>query len=154
MATQSGIPARHHLSAVGGIVAAVCFFLPWIGCPAGELSGADMGGTLWFVLLAAVGGLGLYFHFYSRKELARARLPVGVLSIAGMGLMIIQWLRLLSSEYAGMFRLRFGSIGTLLGFGLVLYGLSQIPSHAEETPAEIEGTVEPLLPAAESNHGG
>lgn len=144
MASDTGSGQKYPvLSAVGGIVAAICFFLPWIGCPTGDLSGAELGGLLWLVLLSALGLVGLYFHFNTRGELSRARLPIGVLAILGLATMIIQWLSFRASEYAGMFRLRFGSVASLLGFGLVLYGLSHFPKKEEDEQRVPEHTGPP-----------
>jgi len=94
-----------------------------------DKSGADLGGVLWLVLLSAIGVVGVYFHFNSKGESALARLPIIWCSVVGIVIMLLQWLRYMGSEYSEMFRFRFGSIGTLLGLALALYGTTQLPQE-------------------------
>lgn len=118
------------ISPIGGAVAAVCFFMPWVGCMGQTQSGADMGGSLWLVLLSAIGIVGLYLHFNSKNEVARAKGPIIACAVVGAAVMLLKYLALLASGYSEMFELKFGSIFSLLGFGAALYGVPHLSQES------------------------
>lgn len=115
------------LSAIGGAMALIGFFMPWVACPAGHLSGANLGGILWLVSFSALGIVGAFLHFHSKGELAKARRPIQLCSLGAMALMILQWLRFVASEDSELFRLQFGAFFTLLGFAVALFGTTHLP---------------------------
>jgi len=129
--SKEGTAEREHpysiISPIGGIIAAVCFFMPWVGCMGQNSSGADAGGVLWLVFLAALGIVGVFLHFKSSGTLSEAKLPVIGCAVVGIAIMLLKYVAFLNSEYSEFFKLRFGSIGTLLGFVAAMYGTSYFP---------------------------
>lgn len=119
------------LSAIGGGMALLGFFMPWVACPAGQLSGANLGGVLWLVCFGAVGILGTFLHFYSSGALGKARRPIQICSIGAIAIMLLQWLRFVLSDDSELFRLQFGSFFTLLGFGVAIFGTTHLPPSHE-----------------------
>jgi hypothetical protein len=71
------------LTPTGAGIALICFFLPWIefscGTMTGSISGAEMGGVMWVVFVAALLSLLAFYYFRNYDELDRAK-PVVVLS--------------------------------------------------------------------------
>lgn len=114
-------------SLAGGVLAAVCFFLPWVGCRVGTQTGADFGGVLWLVFLAAVAIIGLFIHFSSKAKLPKAKAPIIVCAVVSIAIMLLKYIAFLSSEDSEFFKLKFGSIFTFLGFMVAIYGTSHFP---------------------------
>ncbi len=112
---------------VGGFVALVCFFMPWVGCMGQNISASDAGGILWLVFLAAAGIVGAYFHFRSQRRLKEAKGPIISCAALALVIMVGKYLQFLSSEGSQMFSLRFGSIATFFGLVASIYGASQLP---------------------------
>lgn len=133
------------LSPIGGAVAAICFFMPWVGCMGQQHSGADLGGSLWLVFFSAVGTVGLFFHFRSKDELPKARTPIIICATIGIAIMLLKYFSLLASEYSEMFKLKFGSVATLLGLAVAIYGTSHLSQESRQPGMQrVEGSQEGL----------
>ncbi len=114
------------ISLVGAIISAICFFLPWIGCEGGRRtpSGAEIGGELWVVFIAALVIIAAVFFFKQQKQIEKARPIVAVSSLVALAMLLYEYIKMTNDEFAQFikFEIKFGSIGTLIGFVLALIG--------------------------------
>ncbi|NLI16992.1 MAG: hypothetical protein GX409_11965 [candidate division Zixibacteria bacterium] len=140
------------LTPTGAGIALICFFLPWIefscGTMTGSISGAEMGGVMWVVFVAALLSLLAFYYFRNYDELDRAK-PVVVLSgLTAIAIMVYKFfnyksgvgccqggveqlgeipaMRQLLGNSTGFpnfgFSIKFGAYGTFAGFLLALIG--------------------------------
>jgi double zinc ribbon protein len=135
---------RVFISPAGAAIAVICFFLPWVEVSCNSLggrelhsvSGADMGGILWIVFVAAVAIIVAVLVYRTQNQIGKAQPIVILCSIAAFVVMLIQYIRF-SNETSGQqtpfarirpedlgfsFSLQVGGIGTLLGFVVALVG--------------------------------
>ena len=121
------------LSQSGAIIAAVSFFLPWIGCDNQTISGADMGGVLWIVFIAALIILGSTIYFKNLGILEKSRPIVITSALVAIGLMLYEYIKIKNNELSGFldFDIKFGSISTLIGFILALFGSNNLESKKQ-----------------------
>jgi hypothetical protein len=123
------------LSPAGGALALLCFFLPWLEVSCGgmrqELSGvmlAKAEGVLYLIPLVAVGivVVGLLMLLGSGGVKGNAKPIVIILAGIGLTVMVIEYARFqfdrpndplgLTPAAYQAFNIKFGAIGTLLGF--------------------------------------
>ena len=123
------------LTPSGAIISIICFFLPWVrfSCM-GEVknaSGADLGDSFWIVFVAALAILLIYFIFYSKKELPKAKPFIIISSLIALGVMLFQYIKFSAGENTEFGRIspqdiglsiQFGAIGTIIGFILSSIG--------------------------------
>lgn len=133
------------LSPSGAIISIICFFLPWVrfSCM-GEVknsSGADMGGYFWLVFVAALAILLIFFIFYNRQELVKAKPLIILSSLIALGVILFQYIKFAAGENTEFGRVKpediglsiqFGGIGTLIGFILSLIGSFFLKSGKKE----------------------
>lgn len=142
---------RVFISPAGAAVAVVCFFLPWVevscnsfgGRQIQSVSGADIGGVLWIVFVAAVAIIVAVLVHRAQNQTHKAQPIVILCSIAAFVVMLIQYVRF-SNDTSGQqtpfgkirpedlgfsFSLQIGGIGTLLGFVLALIGCAFLKPH-------------------------
>jgi len=117
------------ISPIGGVVAGIFFFMPWVGFAFVKKSGADTGGILWLAFLAAIGIVGLFFHYNAQKALFQAKVPIVVCAAIGIGSMLLRGVAFASSRWSEVFDLEYGSIVTLVGFLVALYGTTHFPKN-------------------------
>lgn len=115
-----------YASVVGSTISAICFFSPWVGCAGKDISGADLGGALWLVFLSSVISLISFLFFNSQKELSKARVYILISSIVGLGIMVIEYLRFQSAEFHSAFEIKWGGLGTAVGFVISLIGVQYL----------------------------
>lgn len=140
------------LTPAGAGIALICFFLPWIefscGSMKGSISGAEIGGVIWVVFVAAVLSLLAFYYFRNYDELDRAK-PVVILSaLVAIAIMVNKYFNYKSGMgccQGGMeqlgnipamkeilgestdipnfdYNVKFGAYGTALGFLISLIG--------------------------------
>lgn len=140
------------LTPAGAGIALICFFLPWIefscGTMKGTISGAEMGGVMWVVFVAALLNLLAFYYFRNYDELDRAK-PVVVLSaLVAIAIMVYRYfnyqsgagccqggvdqlgnipaMKQLMGNNADFpdfgFNIKYGAYGTISGFLLSLIG--------------------------------
>jgi len=124
----NGDASRSIAAPIGGIVALVCFFMPWVGCMGQNISAADAGGILWLVFIAGIGVVASYFHFRSQRRLHEAKAPIIGCAATGVLVMLAKYAQFLTTEGHEMFSLRFGSVATLVGLIGSIYGATQLPT--------------------------
>jgi Co/Zn/Cd efflux system component len=135
---------------VGAILAAICFFLPWVkfSCSGIEktASGSELGGILWLVLLAALVVVGAFFFFRNQGQIQKSKPIILVSSIVALAVMIVRYIIFMSGEKTQFGTIRpqdiglsfqFGAIGTLIGFIVALFGTTFLKS---DEPASTTGT--------------
>ncbi|MCH8289130.1 MAG: hypothetical protein IID12_08505 [Candidatus Marinimicrobia bacterium] len=123
------------ISPAGAIIAAICFFLPWIkfSC-AGQTkyaSGADLGGIYWVVFISALAIIGAFFFFRSQRQVGKSKVITILSSIVALGVMVFKYVNFtngMETEFGTIkpedigLEIQFGGIGTLLGFVVALIG--------------------------------
>ena len=120
-----------YLSPVGGALAAICFFLPWVKveCAPSASSGADIGGIVWLVLIAALVIIGSFFFYKNQNQLEQSKKIIRLSSWSAFAVLIIRYITFASSDYGKMgFTLQFGVFGTIIGFIGALVGTNYIES--------------------------
>jgi hypothetical protein len=125
------------ISPAGAGIALICFFLPWVKLDCGNgmvknFSGANIGGVLWIVFLAALASLILFFVFYSSKKLHIAKLYIIISSALGLLTMVMKYITFKNSSGSisdlGIkpqdigISIQAGSIMSALGFVLSIVG--------------------------------
>ncbi len=121
------------LSQIGSAVVIVCFFLPWASCQGEEVkSGAEMGGVAWLVLFAAGIIVASVHYFGSIGSLSRARNIVRVCAVLALAIMVERYFSA-RNDLGELLKIEYGSIGTLGGLLLALYG-SLFLDDPEEGP--------------------
>jgi hypothetical protein len=144
-------------SPAGAAIAAICFFLPWAKFSCGGMhdtaSGADLGGILWIVFIAAIASLGAFFYFRSQNQTEKAKPIILWSSLGALAILVIRYIMFMSgekTEYGTIrpkdigFSIQFGAIGTLIGFVVALFGTrflsrtnsldGSLPAKTEESP--------------------
>lgn len=119
---------KSFLSLIGGAIALISFFAPWVGCKGQTVSGYDLSGERWLVFAAAGVIVGSYLFFLNSKSLEKAKYYVIVSSIIGLGYMIFLYIQMQEHEYAKYLEVKWGGITTVLGFLLSLIGVSYLQS--------------------------
>jgi len=126
---------RVFLTPAGAIIALICFFLPWVkvSC-AGKvnyLSGAEIGGIFWLVLITALAIIVAFFYFRNQKKIEKSR-PVAILgSIITLAVILIKYVSL-AWEQKSVFAkagskvidctIQIGAVGTVIGFVMAVVG--------------------------------
>jgi len=137
METQNPISNNNnssYASVIGSTISVICFFAPWIGCSGREFSGADIGNDLWLIFASSLVSLLAFVFFKSQKKLSKAKVYIVVSSILGICLMLYEYINFQSSKFHQAFEIKWGSIGTLLGFFVTLAGTVYL---VDEMPKEI-----------------
>jgi hypothetical protein len=140
------------LTPAGAGIALVCFFLPWVEFSCGEMrksiSGSELGGIFWVVFGAAALCLLAYFYFKNSDEVERAKPIVILSSLVALGIILYKYFDFKSGAQTGLqglsqlsqmpnfqssfgdqasmpdigFHVKYGGIGTIVGFVLSLLG--------------------------------
>ncbi len=111
-----------YVSLIGSSISALCFFAPWVGCAGRDLSGADMGNDLWLIFVSSLVSLLAYLFFKSQKKLSKAKVYIVISSIFGICFMLYEYINFQSSEFHQAFEIKWGAIGTIIGFFVTLVG--------------------------------
>jgi hypothetical protein len=140
------------LTPAGAGIALICFFLPWVEFSCGSvkvtISGAEIGGVMWVVFVAALLSLLAFYYFKNYDELDRAK-PVVILSaLVAIAIIVYRYFNYKSGinccqggaeqlanipvfkEFLGEkadipefgFSFQFGAYGTIIGFLISLAG--------------------------------
>lgn len=146
------------LSPAGAVLALICFFMPWVKFSCGGVtrssSGADIGGALWLVPLAAAVILVAFFVLREQKRVHRAKPFVVGSALVALATMLVRYQNFMSEmktqlgisrpEDIGL-KIEFGAIGTVIGLAMSLIGAftlteegSSVPSPSAEQPSEAE----------------
>ena len=129
---RSSLPSR--LIPSGAAMAALCFFLPWVEADCmgqvRQASGADLGGGLWIVFVAAVAIILCSLLLRGRQRLKTVKLVSVIGSLIGLGVMMIALIRISQGAETTFGRLglsiRLGAIGSTLGLLLSLIGAGRM----------------------------
>jgi hypothetical protein len=109
------------ITQAGGLLALVCFFLPWSSCLDEQKSGVEIGGYAWISFLSAGAILMAVHYFRSTGTLSKAKGVVrGAAVVALLSLMIVYVQA--HQRFGAFLNIEFGSVGTLIGFIAALYG--------------------------------
>ncbi len=117
------------LSPVGGIVAAICFFLPWVkvDCFPQAATGADIGGILWIVFIAALVVIGSFFYYRQQNHIEQSKKIIMISSWSALALLLIRYISFAGSDYGKIgFTLQYGIFGVIIGFIASLVGVKYI----------------------------
>lgn len=148
---------RAFISPTGAAIAVICFFLPWVqvsctsfgGREIRSVSGADIGGILWLVFIAALAIVLAVFFYRSQNQIEKARPVVLICSIIAFAVMLIEYVRF-SGQTGGQetpfgrirpedlgftFSLQIGGIGTVIGFLLAMMGSAYLKPRELYSPA-------------------
>lgn len=146
---------RSFITPAGAAIAAICFFLPWVefscdGQTRNTASGADMAhndGFFWLIFAATLVILAAFFFFRTQRQILKARPIVILTTMVSLGILIYKYIefsngarifgRTYTPEELGL-SLRFGGIGTFLGFALAGIGsIFMKPASATIGPLEV-----------------
>ncbi len=122
--SSSGGNGLSYVSVIGSSVSALCFFAPWVGCSGQSISGADLGGSFWLVLLVSVVSLISFFFFKYVNQISKAKIFISICSAIGIIFLIYKYIDFQSNEFTEAFEIKWGGIATLLGFIISLIGVS------------------------------
>ena len=137
------------ISPAGGILALICFFLPWgqFTCAGIDrtLSGAQIGGSFWIVFALALAIPASIVAGFLLRQHRRARRTVIVCSLAALAIILVRQVGFVRGHETGFgrlraedvgVRLRLGGAGTVLGLLIALAGSIAVGlrSRREETP--------------------
>jgi hypothetical protein len=134
-----------HLIPAGGMIAAICFFLPWVKFE--WVSGADLGGNLWIVLIASLAIVLLSILLRHDKNLNNMRLLVILSAIVGLGFILYALLKFYKGRETEFGRisagdlkrsLQFGAYGSIMGLllSLISAALLKTPVPPKEAGKE------------------
>ena len=126
---------RIFLTPTGAMIALICFFLPWVKVSCGRttrsLSGPDIGGIFWLVLVAALIMMAAFFYFRTKNQPEKSRYVAIVGSVIALAVIYIKYLSVAYGQKsllvnagtkAMRFKVQIGAIGSILGFILILIG--------------------------------
>jgi drug/metabolite transporter (DMT)-like permease len=119
---------KSFISLIGGAIALISFFAPWVGCQGQTVSGYDLGDERWLVFVAAGVIVGSCLFFLNAKSLEKAKNYVIISSIIGLGYMVILYIQMQEHEYAKYLEVKWGGVTTALGFLMALIGVSYLQS--------------------------
>ena len=136
------------LSPAGAVLAFICFFMPWVKFSCGGVtrssSGADIGGALWLVPLAAAVILVAFFVLRGQKRVHRAKPFVIVSALVALAIMLIRYQNFVSEmktqfgitrpEDIGL-KIEFGAIGTVIGLAVALIGALTLTEESSIGPS-------------------
>ncbi len=120
------------LSPAGGILATICFFLPWIkvDCFPQAASGADIGGIVWLVLISSLVIVGSFFFYRNLHRIEQSKKLITISSWSAFAILIIRYISFASSDYGKIgFTLQYGVFGVIIGFIGALVGVNYIKSE-------------------------
>ena len=143
-------PNSRFITPAGGVIALLCFFMPWvkISCmgTTTQVSGFDLatkGGDLiinpFVALIAAVATIGISVYMLIEQTPWKSKLPVLISS--GIGICCL-WVSLFKDgrpSFGGLEgTLQFGAFGTIIGFILSIIGVwvTSKPDDSSGTPGE------------------
>lgn len=131
----------NYLSPIGAVITIICFFLPWAKGCGGKVSGSEIGGALWLVLIAAIAILAIFFIHHNNGEDHKAKPIITLSSIIGLGAIVLQFL-IEFSEVKRVFRhadlgdmiefMDVGLFGAIIGLILALIGGMALGKKKEE----------------------
>lgn len=125
----------------GAGLAAICFFLPWIRACGQDISGSQIASNgealLWLVLIAAIVIVFGFVVYEGQDNLEKLKPFVLGGAILSLIILVIEYVKV-SEQGSGMFEVRYGSVGTLLGFIASLFGLKYLEGSV---PIEVENSV-------------
>jgi uncharacterized membrane protein (DUF485 family) len=124
------------LTPAGALIVLICFFLPWVKVSCAgrvkNVSGAEIGGIFWLVLVSALAIIVAFFYFRSQKQLEKSR-PVAILSsIVALAVIFIKYTSLAWEQKSVVAKagskvidctIQLGAVGTVIGFILAITGL-------------------------------
>lgn len=152
---ERGVAARGGpFPLVGGILALICFFLPYASSPALlgfqiSRSGFRIGGALWLVFLAATAVILIYLLLPGERARRDRELLIRISAGAGLATLLIGAFRLYQkSSFFGLnasaadfgVHLNVGAFGSLLGLGLAFaatFARSRAAEPFQAGPAEL-----------------
>ena len=126
---------RIFLTPAGACIALICFFLPWVKVSCGRttrsLSGPDIGGIFWLVLIAALVMTVAFFYFRSKNQPEKSRYVAIIGSIIALAAIYIKFIGVAYGQNSLLvkagskvvkFKVQIGAIGSIFGFILILIG--------------------------------
>ncbi len=126
---------KSFISIIGGAIALISFFAPWVGCEGQTISGYDLGEERWLVFAAAGVIVGSCLYFINFKKLEKAKPYVTISSLFGIGYMIYLYIQMQEHEFAKYLEVKWGGITTIIGFiiGLIGVGFLESPKYKSLT---------------------
>jgi hypothetical protein len=122
--------SRRYITPSGAGLAAICFFLPWFRACGQDVSGSQIASNgeslLWLVLIAAIAIVGGFFMYDEQNNLKKLKPIVIGGAILSLLILLIKYAQLRNQGngmFEGVFELRYGSFGSLIGFIATLFGL-------------------------------
>ena len=139
----------------GGIVALLCFFLPWVKFDCSgttvTLSGFEIAkgqvNLTTLALVAAVAIIGISLYMLKEKTPQKSRLPVLISSGIGLGCILFEFLRLNTGVDTGFGKIslkeleasfQFGVFGTIIGFILSIVGVWNYPKAGDSAESNAQ----------------
>ncbi len=126
---------RIFLTPAGAMIALICFFLPWVKVSCGRttrsLSGPDIGGIFWLVLIATLVMMAAFFFFRKKNQPEKSRYVAIVGSVIALAAIYIKYISVAYGQNSLLvkagtkvvrFNVQIGAIGAILGFILILIG--------------------------------
>ncbi len=144
---------RLFLTPAGGLLIAICFFLPWIkmSCMGtATYSGAQIGGIYWTLFIAGLLLVGAFYYLRRIKRFNFMPTVVSVISFVSTAVIVYGILTVAGGKRILLFRvgpddvnlrLQIGAYGTLIGYVLAWAGIAPMirirrRKPAQTTPAE------------------
>lgn len=137
---------RHFLTPAGGLLIAVCFFLPWIkmSCMGtATYSGAQIGGIYWTLFAAGLGIVGSFFYLRRIKRFHLMPTIVSAISIVSTAVIVYGILMVAGGKRILLvrigpddvnLRLQIGAYGTLIGYVLAWAGIAPMVNIRRRKP--------------------
>ncbi|MBI5710284.1 MAG: zinc ribbon domain-containing protein [Candidatus Eisenbacteria bacterium] len=123
------------ISPAGAVIAAICFFLPWVklSCAPEPMSGAQLGGILWLVLIAAIAIVIVVPLYKSRGQAGNAKPIVVISALVGLGVMAYKAFQIFGGKAAEQLgaQVQFGAIGSALGLLVALGGAGTLENELQ-----------------------
>jgi uncharacterized membrane protein len=123
------------LTPAGALIVLICFFLPWVKVSCAgrvkNVSGAEIGGIFWLVLVSALAIIVAFFYFRSQKKIEKSR-PVAIPgSLLVLAVIFIKYVSLAWGQKSVFAKagskvidctIQLGAIGTVIGFVMTIIG--------------------------------
>ena len=155
---------RLFLTPAGGLLIAICFFLPWIkmSCMGtATYSGAQIGGIYWTLFVAGVALVGAYCYLRRIERFNVMPTVVSVISFVSTAVIVYGILTIAGGKRILLvrvgpddvnLRLQIGAYGTLLGFVLAWVGIAPLIRVRRRKPDSPTSQVDvrPDIPESEA----
>ena len=139
------------LTPAGALIVLICFFLPWVKVSCGRttrsLSGPDIGGIFWLVLLAALVMMAAFFYFRNKNQPEKSMYVAIISSVIALAAIYIKYVSVAYGQNSLLvkagtkvvrFNVQIGAIGSILGFILILMGEVYIKTLRKRKQAKLK----------------